>query len=336
MADAKFAFYKRNKPAQTAQNWSYLDKINFSFIFVLANNMKKSVHIRHLREIFPLTSNTEDIRERINCLLLESPSIESCFSSPLFLNATTVLLVLSGTALLHVNYKTYPLQPDMVLLLSPSHLFHFQECSQDFQCFCVCVSKEFMEDMDSTDMIYRRIKYGVRLYNCPVVLLQHSQTLLLSERITAIHHAIDHSEHLYYKETVLNRLFALYLDLSDAIDRQATFQEESNPTRTESLIKSFIELLSVHYRQQHKVEFYASRLHISAHYLTLIVKRVTGQSVCDFIFEMLYSDARTLLSQSRLSLQEIAALLNFSDQSAFGKFFKRKAGLSPSEFRKKS
>ena len=46
------------------------------------------------------------------------------------------------------------------------------------------------------------------------------------------------------------------------------------------------------------------------------MKRVTGQSVADFIFEMLYSEARTLLTHSKLSIQEIASSLNFSDQSS--------------------
>lgn len=121
--------------------------------------------------------------------------------------------------------------------------------------------------------------------------------------------------------------------MSDIIERSEVFVEEGNLTRYESIIKSFIELLASNYREEHKVEFYASRLNLSAHYLTLIVKRVTGQSVADFIFEMLYSEARTLLTHSKLSIQEIASSLNFSDQSSFGKFFKRKSGISPADYR---
>ena len=49
---------------------------------------------------------------------------------------------------------------------------------------------------------------------------------------------------------------------------------------------------------------------------------------------MLYSEACTLLSYSQLSIQEIATVMNFSDQSSFGKFFRKKSGLSPIEFRK--
>ena len=75
------------------------------------------------------------------------------------------------------------------------------------------------------------------------------------------------------------------------------------------------------------MDFYAAQLNLSAHHLTQIVKLVTGQSVSDFIFEMLFSEARNLLTHSKLSVQEIAATLNFSDQSSFGKFFKRNKGL---------
>jgi len=146
--------------------------------------------------------------------------------------------------------------------------------------------------------------------------------------------SISYTEHYYYKEVILNSLFAFYLDLSDILERQMTLPGNDSITRYESVIKSFIELLVIHYREEHKVEFYASELNLSSHYLTLIVKQVTGQSVSDFIYEMLYSEARTLLSHSKLSVQEIAAKLNFSDQSSFGKFFKRKSGLSPKEFRK--
>ncbi len=37
----------------------------------------------------------------------------------------------------------------------------------------------------------------------------------------------------------------------------------------------------------------------------------------------------------QLSIQQITQKLNFSDQSAFGKFFQRRSGISPAIFRKK-
>lgn len=250
------------------------------------------------------------------------------------MDAFIILLVLSGKGRTVINYKTYDIQADTLLLLSSAHLFHFGECSDDFQCQCLFISKAFTDEMDSTDMIYRRTKYGVRLYNEPVVPLEHSHAGLLAERLISINKNIDRTEHFYHKEVILNRLFAFYLDLSDILERTNLPHTDGCLTRYESIIKSFIELLATHYRKEHKVNFYAAQLNLSAHHLTQIVKLVTGQSVSDFIFEMLFSEARNLLTHSKLSVQEIATILNFSDQSSFGKFFKRKAGISPVDFRK--
>ena len=297
--------------------------------------MKTGMHIKNIGELFPGNGNTKDLRKKVNCLTIEYRDIVSQFASAVYFDALITILVLSGKGTVNVNYRAYPVGVDHLLILSSSHLFNFSACTPDFKCLCLLVSKEFIHEMDSTDMIYHRVKYGVRLYSTPIVQLSRDNAVLLSRRIWAVNETIDRSDHFYYKEMVLNSLFTFYLDLSNILERYAVSNGEGNLTRYESIIKSFIELLVTHYREEHKVEFYASRLNLSAHYLTLIVKRVTGQSVCDFIFEMLYSDARTLLTQSKLSIQEIAVLLNFSDQSSFGKFFKRKAGLSPVDFRKK-
>ena len=39
--------------------------------------------------------------------------------------------------------------------------------------------------------------------------------------------------------------------------------------------------------------------------------------------------------QAELSVQQVAEMLGFSDQSAFGKFFKRECGVSPAQYRKR-
>lgn len=296
--------------------------------------MKKTVQIKSLGELFPECVSANDLKGKVNCLLLDGQEITDRFSSTLFLKASIAILVLSGTSQVEINYKTYPIGVNAVILLSASHLFSFKEVSRELQCLCLFVGKSFTEEMGSTDMIYRRIKYGVRLYNAPVLRLKAEEAGLICQRMTELGRVIDNPGHLYYKELILNSLLAFYLDLSDIIDRDKIYTE-GNLNRYESIIKEFIGLLMVHYREEHKVEFYASRLHLSAHYLTLIVKRITGQTVCYFIFEMIYSDARSLLSDSRLSVQEITSLLHFSDQSAFGKFFKRRSGLSPVDYRKR-
>lgn len=299
--------------------------------------MRKKIHIQSIGELLSAGDSKNTMRKQVHCMTLGHSEMEKQFSAAVYLDAFISLLVLSGTATISINYKSYFIESHTLLVLSASHLFYFSESSKDFCCQCLFVSKDFTQEMDSTDMIYKRIKYGVRLYNTPVMPLKPSYSQLIYERMSDINKVLDYTEHFYYKERILNSIITFYLDLSDVIEHQATYlmANEGNLNRYESIIKSFIELLATHYREEHKVDFYASHLNLSPHYLTQIVKQVTGQSVSDFIFEMLYSEARNLLTHSKLSIQEIAGTLNFSDQSSFGKFFKRKAGISPADFRKK-
>lgn len=294
---------------------------------------KEVIHISNITDIIPENISGEGIGNKINCMNFNHDGIKNRLSSPIFLNASIAILVLSGTATLIYNYKGQQVEGNCIILLSSAHLFSFSNCSHDFTCIALFVSKEFMDDMDSTDMIYKRIKYGVRLYNNPVRILSEKNMQLISGRLNSVKAAISNTAHVYYKEVVLNTLFGFYLDMSDIIEKDIHSEEDGSTTRYESIIKSFIELLTANYHNEHKAEFYAEALNVSAHYLTLIVKRITGQSVSDFIFEMLYSESRSLLNNSKLSIKEISSILNFSDQSSFGKFFKRKAGISPAEYR---
>ena len=60
-----------------------------------------------------------------------------------------------------------------------------------------------MDEMDSTDMIYRRIRYGVKLYNTPMVGLNEEDSILIRDRMLAVGKVIGQPGHLYYKEVIL-------------------------------------------------------------------------------------------------------------------------------------
>ena len=82
--------------------------------------------------------------------------------------------------------------------------------------------------------------------------------------------------------------------------------------------------------------FYARQLCITPKYLTTLIKRISGLSVSEWIDNYVILEAKTLLKYSTMSIQEISYSLNFPNQSFFGCYFKRHAGLSPSQYKLKS
>ncbi|MBR3947358.1 MAG: AraC family transcriptional regulator, partial [Bacteroidales bacterium] len=63
-------------------------------------------------------------------------------------------------------------------------------------------------------------------------------------------------------------------------------------------------------------------------------KKETGKTPKDFINETIIGEIKNALLTTEMSHQQIADRFGFPDQSAFGQFFKRQEGISPSEFRK--
>ena len=81
--------------------------------------------------------------------------------------------------------------------------------------------------------------------------------------------------------------------------------------------------------------YFADRLCISPKHLSMVVKKVSGRTASDWIDDYVILQAKQLLRSSSLTIQEVSRELNFSNQSFFGKYFKKHVGMSPSEYRAK-
>lgn len=110
----------------------------------------------------------------------------------------------------------------------------------------------------------------------------------------------------------------------------------SHNNRKEFISTSFIELAFDNYLKEKELKFYADKLHVSIKYLSICVKDVTGYPPTYFLNQLLLYEARIRLSDKTGSIADIAEELNFADQYAFSKFFRKNMHISPSEFRKRA
>ncbi|CAM2994047.1 AraC family transcriptional regulator [Chryseobacterium flavum] len=81
------------------------------------------------------------------------------------------------------------------------------------------------------------------------------------------------------------------------------------------------------------VEFLASELHLSPHYLSDMLRNLTGQNAQQHIHEKLIEKAKEYLSITDLSVSEIAYALGFEHPQSFNKLFKRKTDKTPLRYR---
>ena len=81
------------------------------------------------------------------------------------------------------------------------------------------------------------------------------------------------------------------------------------------------------------VQTLAEQLNVSPHYLSDMLRSLTGQNAQQHIHNKLIEKAKEILSNSNLSVAEIAYQLGFEHPQSFNKLFKRKTNLSPLAFR---
>lgn len=92
--------------------------------------------------------------------------------------------------------------------------------------------------------------------------------------------------------------------------------------------------LTQHFRKHHDVAFYAERACLTPKYFSAVVKQETGHNAAYWIRVKIIAEAKMLLHiRNDLSVQAIADLLGFGEQSTFSRYFKHETGVSPTEFR---
>lgn len=84
----------------------------------------------------------------------------------------------------------------------------------------------------------------------------------------------------------------------------------------------------------HSPTYYASILNIHPNHLNSVVKSITGKTSLNLIHNHILELAKSQLTQTNLSVKEIAYSLHFDSPSNFGSFFKRNTGMTPLSYRK--
>lgn len=112
--------------------------------------------------------------------------------------------------------------------------------------------------------------------------------------------------------------------------------EEANrlsQNREQRLFADFIQLVNKDAVREHQIDYYASRLCLSARYMSTLIKKVSGHAAKDWIDDALVTHAKIALKHSDKSVAQISEELNFPNPSFFSKFFRRMTSMTPGEYR---
>lgn len=147
--------------------------------------------------------------------------------------------------------------------------------------------------------------------------------------------AVQNTNLIARNKLIMTGLVHLLITLYNAAGVSSETKQGNNSKRSRILLNHFFELVGENVMMgQRDVSFYAKKLCISERYLSKLCKAETGKTPKILINQSLIGEIKNALLTTEMSHQQIADRFGFPDQSAFGQFFKRQEGISPSEFRK--
>jgi AraC-like DNA-binding protein len=118
--------------------------------------------------------------------------------------------------------------------------------------------------------------------------------------------------------------------------RQFITRKSSNShtlAKIEKLLKDYFKNENAKENGLPTVKYLAYHVHLSAGYLSDLLKKETGMNAQDHIHYYLIEEAKNILINSDYTVSEIAFSLGFEYPQYFSKLFKQKTGKSPVEYR---
>ena len=173
---------------------------------------------------------------------------------------------------------------------------------------------------------------SISLNQDPVIKLTDEQASHLLADFHRLRDRMDDRHLLFYRELMGSLCLTMMYDIFEVhAQRDAT---DTHSDRTAYIVKQLMALLATGIsRTERDVSDYAERLNVSPKYLSATVKRVTGHSVTSYIDRHTVPILKEYLNDERLSLTQIAELMNFASLSYFSRYCTKHLGKSPSEYR---
>ena len=240
------------------------------------------------------------------------------------------LLCLAGEGSFVFNEHCYHIvKNDLVVIPGPNRVSNLA-AHDDLQVEWFAADYKFLQNLLPSNNY--SIGGSISLNQNPVIKLTDEQSRHLQEDFHRLRDRKDDRHLQFYRELMGSLCLTMMYDIFEAhAQRQAT---DSHTDRTAYIVKQLMTLLSTGIsRTERNVSYYAERLNVSPKYLSATIKRVTGHNVTSYIDRHTIPILKDYLNDERLSLTQIAELMNFTTLSYFSRYCTKHLGQSPSEYR---
>ncbi|MDR0421509.1 MAG: helix-turn-helix domain-containing protein [Proteiniphilum sp.] len=293
-------------------------------IQISPDELFKTFENESIEDCFIASDNITDI------VTLDRIGKENILHFPFRSNEVIVLVCTGGSLKAKLETRDFVLEKNVLLAILPNRIFEITEYSSDFRSIAFILKTSFWDKKESFSEAMELQQHflnegGMKLTeNCMKETLAIYR--LIKNRIA--------EKGLFSRQIIQQYVNVLFYNAYAILQQKNRQETAEKPPAKEFVFEQFIRLVERNYRERREIGFYADKLHVTAKYLSALIRSASGKTAAQWIREYLTIEAKMLLKSGKMSVQQVSNELNFHDQSHFGVFFKKQVGCSPKVYQK--
>jgi AraC-like DNA-binding protein len=201
-------------------------------------------------------------------------------------------------------------------------------------------SINFHEDfLKGTELAHQIKKYGFFSYSVNEALhLSPKEEQQIEGIIRNIELEYNNNHDEFSKDIIISQLATLFKYSNRFYERQFINRKELSTDLLEQFnreLDKYFESGQLQEKGIPSIEQIANNLSVSQRYLSDTLKKETGKTTTEHLQLYLIDVAKNILLENHFSISEVAYELGFEYPQYFSRLFKKKEGISPTEYREK-
>lgn len=241
-------------------------------------------------------------------------------------NSHLLIFFTHGSGSHEVDFNSYEIKPGSLFVLQPGQI-HNWNLSEDIDGFVVIYSQEMYNLYFGQKNIETYPFYASTTAKPDLHLNSEEIKTVLPFFNLLIHESYNHQK--FATDKMLNLLDCIHIEITHKYALSDVHVTHAYNIK----IKQFELALEKYFRTQKLPSFYASQLSITLKHLNRISNEILAKTATEVIISRVLLEAKRMLADKNLSVNEIAEALGYEDYSYFARVFKKHSGLSPTAFR---
>jgi len=289
----------------------------------------------HLIENYKSSSADGDIQYGIeNCHIFSEQHLRDnvLLNQPFYSEYFAIMLIQQGDVNLRCNLVEFTLRKNNLFFVTPQLSYEIESVNPDSHLVGIAFNSEFL----AQNGLHLTSLNALEIFSSgisPYYELNDGDVYILQSLFKVIQKKMEwNNSSVFDKETYLHCVLAIMYEAAAIYNGNHTIKQVKL-TRKEVITVNFLKLLSGHYKEERSLQYYAGSLFLTSRHLSQVIKETTGKTAGKLIDDAVIMEAKILLVNPSFNVAQVANSLQFSNQSFFGKFFKKHMGITPSAYR---